>query len=297
MENLKNENIKKQEQLLDDANKRFKSILNDQLNPKIKKFESLGFNINKESQMFKNEISKRKGKSLKYSKYKYGSLIMVDFGLNVGDELCGNHFAIVLTNEDSPYNSLLTILPLSSKNKPRRISLGELIPNNVLPKLNESVINFNNFINDKFSDCEIEYQKIVEIYNNNNQVKIENITEFLKLPKDNQIQLSKSLTENDAKELVKSGIALENTKRQIEQNIKKVQDTINLYSSKNTITYAIIDQIQTISKFKILKPINEYDPIGNILVDMATMETIENKIVSRFFSKSKKFIDKTKKEC
>lgn len=52
-----------------------------------------------------------------YKTYKRGSIIYVDLGKGVGTEFSFKHFCLVISNKDSLYNSKLTVIPLSSKNK------------------------------------------------------------------------------------------------------------------------------------------------------------------------------------
>jgi Uncharacterized protein conserved in bacteria len=59
-----------------------------------------------------------------YTKFKHGSVVMVNFGPNVGSELSGNHFAIVLNKVDKRENKLLTVVPLSSKDHSNYLDLG-----------------------------------------------------------------------------------------------------------------------------------------------------------------------------
>ena len=103
--NLKNEQIS----ITKTACKRFELISQDIKIPKLKYLHrSLNFKSNIHYQ--ENE-----GKVYKYQKYKRGSVVMVNFGTNIGYELSGNHFAIVLNKDDNNKNGLLTVIPLTSK--------------------------------------------------------------------------------------------------------------------------------------------------------------------------------------
>ncbi|ATO45980.1 hypothetical protein C5L30_000630 [Companilactobacillus farciminis] len=59
-----------------------------------------------------------------YTTFKHGSVVMVNFGPNVGSELSGNHFAIVLNKNDKRENKSLTVIPLSSKDHSNYLDLG-----------------------------------------------------------------------------------------------------------------------------------------------------------------------------
>lgn len=46
-----------------------------------------------------------------YPRYKQGTLVMVNFGVKVGSELSGPHFAVVLSNKDDKYRSTMIVVP------------------------------------------------------------------------------------------------------------------------------------------------------------------------------------------
>lgn len=49
-----------------------------------------------------------------YKKFERGSIIKVNFGFNVGSELNFPHYAIVLSKNDSKYNPMLIVAPMTS---------------------------------------------------------------------------------------------------------------------------------------------------------------------------------------
>lgn len=284
--------------LLDTANERFKKVLKKSNNLNHEKFKKLGTSINNTSFLFEKEINNSKKRSHKYSAYKYGSIIMVNFGTNIGDEICGNHFAIVLTNNDNPYNSVLTVLPLSSKNKPNRVSLGELVSNKVNDDLCEKIEKLH-------EDKKIIYLK--RVHDNSNiinclngygqQLTIESSDTEIETSIKSVLSCYSSDTTSKLQELIHIKNNHEAEYNQLLKNSDKILDLIKYYTSKNRITYAIIDQIHSISKYKVLKPLNELDPISKLLVDAKTMLYIEHSIINKLFSKAQKIIDNKKKEC
>ncbi|HBK5318347.1 TPA: type II toxin-antitoxin system PemK/MazF family toxin, partial [Enterococcus faecium] len=62
-----------------------------------------------------------------YRVYKRGTIVYVDFGVNVGYELSGNHFAIVLNNKDNSKNGVVCVVPISSKKKSNYVSVGKIL--------------------------------------------------------------------------------------------------------------------------------------------------------------------------
>lgn len=59
--------------------------------------------------------------------FRRGQIIYIDFGSNIGSELNGCHYAIVLNKNDTNNNDILTVLPLSSKNKKYYLPLGKCV--------------------------------------------------------------------------------------------------------------------------------------------------------------------------
>lgn len=64
---------------------------------------------------------------MKFQRFKRGSVVMVEFSPSMGSEIKGKHLAIVLTKNDSPNNGVLTVIPLSSKNKPYYVPIGVVL--------------------------------------------------------------------------------------------------------------------------------------------------------------------------
>ena len=88
------------------------------------KFDKLGDWLKKESNIFEKEVSQIQKT---YKKLKRGQIIKVDFGINIGSELCYTHFAIVLNNNDSIYSDNITVVPITSKIGKDRINLGKIL--------------------------------------------------------------------------------------------------------------------------------------------------------------------------
>lgn len=62
-----------------------------------------------------------------YPRYKRGQIVLVNFSPSMGSETKNKHFAIVLTKDDTVKNGVLTVIPLTSKNKSYYLDLGNLI--------------------------------------------------------------------------------------------------------------------------------------------------------------------------
>lgn len=105
------------------------------------KFERLDNWLEKESQLYKSEIKNNKRT---YIHLKRGTIVKVDFGVNVGCELCHTHFAIVLSKYDNIKQETIIVLPLTSKPGVGRIPLNNLIKNEILNNIKKKGITDNN---------------------------------------------------------------------------------------------------------------------------------------------------------
>ena len=85
----------------------------------------------------------------KYKKYSRGTILLVDFGKNIGSEFNGKHFAIVLSKNDNEYSGKLSVIPLTSKDKRKRHV-----------KINKSVINtiIQNAVNNALQKVYVYHQ-------------------------------------------------------------------------------------------------------------------------------------------
>ena len=110
---------------IDEACSRYKKVQET----KYTKFHKLDDWLYKESIIFEKEVNEQKKT---YKKLKRGQIIKVDFGINIGSELCYTHFAIVLSNNDSIYSDNIIVIPITSKKGKNRIALGRIL-NKIYP--------------------------------------------------------------------------------------------------------------------------------------------------------------------
>lgn len=199
-----------------------------------------------------------------YNEYKNGHIVMIDFGTNIGSEFCNNHFAIVLNKDDNKRNSMLTVIPLTSKEK------------NFYHKLNDEVFKL---VNNQITKDITDVKKQLEAYTKNTK-KIEEIRSKLVSPTghskretndDDLLQIElKNLEESTRDELNKMQIKLD--------KLIKVSEKYTKFSNDS---FACIRNIQTISKSRIIK-LNDLDPSGKIRLSKATMGGLDLKILEVF---------------
>lgn len=129
----------KEKDIIDVACKKYKEVKNSG----AIKFNTLDIWLDKESNLFKKETETS---NKNYKMFKRGQIIKVDFGINLGAEICYTHFAIVLTKQDSINSDNLTVVPITSKmgKYNKRLSIGKILKS-VYP--NSKKYNLNCYVN------------------------------------------------------------------------------------------------------------------------------------------------------
>lgn len=197
---------------------------------------------------------------MKFQRYKRGALVMADFSPSKGSELKGKHLAIVITKNDSPNNAVLTVIPLSSKEKPYYLNLGNFLWKVVQPEFQKRI--------------DHTWANLISL----NEKALHTNKELLKIEALNNI---------DEKELLISEVSenlneIESLKKTLSKNITEFESTIKIYSKMNVNSFALVQNITTISKLRLLKPINYYDPILNLKVSDEILNKIDKKIIDLF---------------
>ena len=106
---------------LTNAHVNFVRISDMNLGDKYTNFENT---ILKNSNTLLYEIE---NKPLYFRRYSRGSVIKVRFGVNIGSEFSGDHFAIVVSKGDTAYNPVLHVIPISSKKYKKSVDLGNVL--------------------------------------------------------------------------------------------------------------------------------------------------------------------------
>ena len=134
-------------------------ISNLNLSDKYESFENWQYD---KSNRLLYEISLPKNK--KYMRYPRGSIIKVDFGVNVGSEFSQQHFAITLSKKDSIYSNTIKVIPLTSKNHKDYINLNDLISRGYITTLEEKLKKLQKEYNNiDINNCELNTNYIKDI--------------------------------------------------------------------------------------------------------------------------------------
>ena len=158
--------------------------------------------------------------------YKRGTIIKVDFGVGLGSEMSQVHFAIVLNKYDNQNNNVLTVIPLTSKEKRFNLDLGPLILEKLVKKIQKELLTLG-----------VEE----ELKENNRYVKTEKIAK-----------------------------------------VKKLTSLLEYYKKNQKNTFACCSLITTISKSRIIGPINEFDILGRARCSSEVMDLIDKTIINYF---------------
>lgn len=223
-----------------------------------KKFKKIGDIDYHRAKMFENECN---NPTAKYYKYKRGTIVFVDFGIGIGSEFSLPHFAIVLNNKDNPKNGLLTVVPLSSKKKKGYVDLGKDLINNLI----ETV-------------CD-DLKTIIDTIESVNEIhRIHNLDE--KQSKDisqEQKELIVSFVNKHDPTVTKLSDTLFYSWMKKEE--KWINDIFCKYLKYDKNTFANVNNIKTISKLRIAKPLNPNDPIGRTQISEENLRKIEQEIL------------------
>ncbi|MCS6143408.1 type II toxin-antitoxin system PemK/MazF family toxin [Latilactobacillus curvatus] len=283
----------------DEANRNFKQVFRGRFKKPIgPKYRYLhNWTLQKSKYLLNDERCYSGNKKV----YQRGAIVNVDFGVNIGTELSGNHFAIILNKKDTPRNDKLTVIPLTSHQHPHTIELSDTIKTSSLDEFRKTELSAllslysviylrhealiaigkksdtspKDFLNSVFEGIEddkggvefIEYMK----GSTTNQIKNkEDAIVFLKTNTDFYD------TENyDDDPLFNSALS------KLSEMVLKLNDVLNRYELYNKTTYAKAVDITTISKARLMK-INKYDPIGKMKVSNDVLDAIDNEIHSLF---------------
>jgi len=253
-----------------------------------------------------------------YTTFKNGSVVMVNFGPNIGSELSGNHFAIVLNNRDKRENKLLTVVPLSSKDHSNYLSLDKelfvsiyelaekrlsdlveekttflnnlddkmkrLIPKIVSYNLTET-LNPQYFFKDslngfahKMHDFQMNFPKYIDFKNPIRLKELINVIIEIRnkeFKKDND-NLYRDRLSSIIDKLNYLYSYLENGAL-LNEHIENLQELMNKMKKYSKNTFAIIPNVTTVSKLRVVK-ISRYTISRNVIISDNSLKKIRRSI-------------------
>lgn len=244
------------------------------------------WNYNKLS-LLQREIRERK---TTHPNYKQGSIVFVDFGINVGNEFSGPHFAIVLNKHDSDSSNLFTVLPLTSKKNKRNIQLETDIFEKVIYKQSENINKFSERLKE-LEDLTNEIEKLnkeLSIFHYNSETKntiVDKMKRVLKIMySDDEFTIETEMEYMATKDHIVGNMIsdLDAQYKQLNKDMSLCESVIEHYTKHAKSSYGIIGSITTISKDIIFIPINKFDPIGRISISKDEVKKISRAFNSKY---------------
>ncbi len=187
--------------------------------------------------------------------YERGDIIKVNLGFNIGSEMGGLHYCVVIDKKNNRNSPVVTVIPLSSQK---------------IDKINKNSIILGNDIYNKLiekSNKLIEDNKI-EIKENKNKLLIE----------------TKRLIENNAT-TYEIFMKTNELKNNIAEAFKKLKLAEKINKELQKMKYgsiAIINQIRVVSKQRIYDPKTEFDILSGIKLSDENLNLIDVKMKKMF---------------
>ncbi|MCC4380500.1 type II toxin-antitoxin system PemK/MazF family toxin [Limosilactobacillus reuteri] len=237
-----------------------------------------------------------------YRRFRQGTVVMIDYGITIGNELGGKHFGVVLNNDDTKHKRKVTVVPLSSHWHKGYIDLGydlmsgindliELRKDEEQKKINKLIKRLNEFSNNhkdshfSFSDEEIKFindngvknfpkdNSTVELDFSENNDKLESLIEDIKQV--DSWEQHKNIF--DFVSLVETALSFQ---KSVNTSLKELRD--NLFQMKqlekkltryNKQSYAVISDIKSVSKLRVAK-LNHFTISGNARISAKNLDKI-----------------------
>lgn len=189
--------------------------------------------------------------------YERGDVIKVNLGFNIGSELGGLHYCVVIDKKNNRNSPVVTIIPLSSQKT---------------DKINKNSIALGNDIYEKMIDKsnKLLEESQNEIEENKKQLIIEN----------------KKLSETnaDADEIYSKTTELNNNISEAYKTLKLAQKISKEVQKMKRGSIAITNQVRVISKQRIYAPKTNFDILSGIKLSNENLDLID-KMMKKLFVK------------
>lgn len=244
-----------------------------------------------------------------YRKFTPGTVVMIDYGVPIGNELGGYHFGVVISNNDTKYKRKVTVIPLSSHYHRGYVDLGYDLMDGII-----------GLIQKRMSELEENIGKVVEQSNNfmktNSKGHFEFSDEEMKFLKDNNIStnlisnadVSLNIENKDEikpyKELIDQIKSIptwgenkgifnyvsyidtvvdfqDSMLKQIEElkaNLSSLNELQAKFEKYNKQSYAVISDIKSVSKLRVTK-LNHYTISGNTRISDGALNKIRDELI------------------
>lgn len=218
--------------------KKYKSFIKQKVQENYKKAAIFVYWLNDYIEYIKAEATFRPEMNMTY---KRGQIVFVNFGFRIGNELGGNHYAIVLDVKNSKANKTITVVPLKSQK--------------------DRITKYSTLYHVPLGEC---VKTLLE----------DKAFSLLVRNKYEMIKVAVALTSGEPVNEEEVGKRISDMKRNKRIALNVLDYTENL---KNE-SVADIGQITTISKQRINHPCKNKDVLAGVIIPQELMNEIDNKI-------------------
>ncbi len=205
--------------------------------------------------------------------YKRGDILKVDFGFRVGSEQGGRHYAVVV-EKNNPHNSpVITVIPLASIKGTKKLHENEVNLGDELYRL----------LKVKHGVLEKEVQRR-ELALSDVSVLVDSLdkADYVQLGTNEQTgEEGITIPRNELDQgIIKLRQIVQDQKSEIENKKTIIQNVAAEINRMKEGSYALINQITTISKIRIVDPKESGDILKGITLSAASMDLINDKMKS-----------------
>lgn len=195
-----------------------------------------------------------------YRKFKRGSLVFVEFGVNVGKELSNRHWAVVLDKSDYVSKGTLTVVPVSSKKGFDAVKIDGAIADDPFSTIEK-------YLASSARSVYFLYRSVEDSLTLGDETM-----SSMKILHDLYGDEYDEATADEVNEL----FLVETMKK-----IIKIHKLLTHYKRFQSESYAKCSNITTISKDRIIF-INDMDPCGRFTVNDDTLDRIDQKVAELY---------------
>lgn len=74
-------------------------------------------------------LSEINNKNQRFKRYSRGQIVKIKFGVNIGSEFSGDHYAIIISKKDTMMNPVIHVIPLTSKKHNYNVKINNILYN------------------------------------------------------------------------------------------------------------------------------------------------------------------------
>ncbi len=174
--------------------------------------------------------------------YRRGDIVKVNFGFNVGNELGGVHYAVVLDNDNKHSSGTLTVVPMGSYKPEKQLYSRDI------------------YIGSEFYSTMLA--RVKKLYSDN-QTDLADVLKMMKV--------AAASDDSDAEQLCDE---LCQRQKQLNESIKFCGRCISELEFMKNGSIIKLEQIRTISKMRIIDPRKTHDVLYGVALSNSTMDKI-----------------------